>query len=154
MLKESLQWQKHGYGWEGMSKIQRASKGLPEVALKRVNISVQLLNTKKLFNPNFYSFSFQEKRDTFRTLQKYLTSEIGANAPSRPMLDATVRALEAILIKEKDLKEAFVCSMLQHPSFSASLIRLLTSALLRPNLEELPGAVQKLRLLKMDRESY
>ena len=57
------------------------------------------------------------------------------------MLDATVRALEAILIKEKDLKEAFVCSMLQHPSFSASLIRLLTSALLRPNLEELPAAL-------------
>ena len=57
------------------------------------------------------------------------------------MLDATVRALEAILIKEKDLKEAFVCSMLQHPSFSASLIRLLTSALLRPNLEELPAAM-------------
>ena len=52
-----------------------------------------------------------------------------------------MRALEAILIKEKDLKEAFVCSMLQHPSFSASLIRLLTSALLRPNLEELPAAM-------------
>lgn len=56
------------------------------------------------------------------------------------MLDATVRALEAILIKEKELKEAFVCSMLQHPSFSASLIRLLTSALLRSNLEDLPAA--------------
>ena len=56
------------------------------------------------------------------------------------MLDATVRALEAILIKEKELKEAFVTSMLQHPSFSASLIRLLTCALLRPNLEDLPAA--------------
>ena len=85
-------------------------------------------------------FLFQEKRDTFRTLQKYLTSEIGSNTPTRPMLDATVRALEAIVIKEKDLKESFVCSMLQHPSFSASLIRLLTSALLRPNLEDLPAA--------------
>ena len=88
----------------------------------------------------FFTFIFQEKRDTFRTLQKYLTSEIGSNTPTRPMLESTVRALEAIVVKEKDLKEAFICSMLQHPSFSGSLIRLLTSALLRPNLEDLPAA--------------
>ena len=71
--------------------------------------------------------TLKEKRDTFRTLQKYLTSEIGSSAPTRPMLDATVRALDAILVKEKDLKDSFFTSMLQHPSFSASLVRLLTS---------------------------
>ena len=84
--------------------------------------------------------TLKEKRDTFRTLQKYLTAEIGSRQPIRPMLDATVRALEAILIKEKDLKEAFFTSMLQHPCFSASLIRLLTSALVRPSLEESSAA--------------
>ena len=84
--------------------------------------------------------TLKEKRDTFRTLQKYLTAEIGSRQPIRPMLDATVRALEAILIKEKDLKEAFFTAMLQHPCFSASLIRLLTSALVRPTLEESAAA--------------
>ena len=84
--------------------------------------------------------TLKEKRDTFRTLQKYLTAEIGSRQPIRPMLDATVRALEAILTKEKDLKEAFFTSMLQHPCFSASLIRLLTSALVRPSLEESSAA--------------
>lgn len=84
--------------------------------------------------------TLKEKRDTFRTLQKYLTAEIGSNTPSRPMLDATVKALEAVAVKASDRGEAFVTSMLQHTCFSASLIRLLTSALSRPNLEDLPAA--------------
>ena len=84
--------------------------------------------------------TLKEKRDTFRTLQKYLTSEIGSSAPMRPMLDATVRALDAILVKERELKDSFFTSMLQHPSFSASLVRLLTSALVRPSLEDSTAA--------------
>ena len=55
------------------------------------------------------------------------------------MLEATVKALEAI-VKSPDLRDAFVNSMLQHTCFSASLIRLITSALLRPKLEDLPAA--------------
>ena len=34
--------------------------------------------------------NMKEKMDTFRTLQKYLTEEIRGNAPTKPMLDATV----------------------------------------------------------------
>ena len=55
------------------------------------------------------------------------------------MLEATVKALEAI-VKDNNLRDAFVTSMLQHTCFSASLIRLITSALLRPKLEDLPAA--------------
>ena len=55
------------------------------------------------------------------------------------MLEATVKALEAI-VKDSNLRDAFVTSMLQHTCFSASLIRLITSALLRPKLEDLPAA--------------
>ena len=55
------------------------------------------------------------------------------------MLEATVKALEAI-VKAADLREAFVTSMMQHTCFSGSLIRLITSALLRPKLEDLPAA--------------
>ena len=56
------------------------------------------------------------------------------------MLEATVKALEAI-VKAPDLRDAFVTSMLQHTCFSASLIRLITSALLRPKLEDLPAGM-------------
>ena len=65
---------------------------------------------------------------------------LGSNTPSRPMLEATVKALEAI-VKAPDLRDAFVTSMLQHTCFSASLIRLITSALLRPKLEDLPAGM-------------
>ena len=63
----------------------------------------------------------------------------GSSTPTRPMLEATVKALEAI-VKAADLREAFVTSMMQHTCFSGSLIRLITSALLRPKLEDLPAA--------------
>jgi integrator complex subunit 1 len=90
--------------------------------------------------------TLKEKRDTFRTLQKYLTSEIGSNTPTRPMLEATVKALEAIIVKASDLREAFVASILQHTSFSASLLRLLTSALTRPSFEDSAAATTMLSI--------
>ena len=73
------------------------------------------------------------------TFMRDFALSTGSSTPTRPMLEATVKALEAI-VKAADLREAFVTSMMQHTCFSGSLIRLITSALLRPKLEDLPAA--------------
>ena len=74
--------------------------------------------------------TMKEKQDTFRTLQKYLTSEIRSDGPSKPMLDATIKALDQIL-KSSELKSSFVTALLQRTPFSCGLFRLVSTAMLR-----------------------
>ncbi len=71
--------------------------------------------------------TMKEKRDAFRTLQKFLVS---ADSTSAPMLEATVKALDQIMRTEH--RANFATSMSRHPSFSCALVRLLSSALSRP----------------------
>ena len=76
--------------------------------------------------------NYKEKQDTFRTLQKFLTSEISSPSPTKPMLEATVAAVAAIL--HSDLGPVFVTALTQRTSFSCSLFRLVSLALARPAL--------------------
>ena len=79
--------------------------------------------------------TLKEKRDAFRTLQKFLVAEIssstssGGATASSPMLDATVKALDQILRSEH--KANFALAMLRRTPFSCALIRLLSTALSR-----------------------
>ena len=88
--------------------------------------------------------TMKEKQDTFRTLQKFLTAELRCNGPMKPMLDATVKALEAIL--KSDLKEPFVSAAVNRTAFSCGLYRLVSTALLRPAFE---GSTSRNVLLKV-----
>ena len=66
----------------------------------------------------------KEKQDAFRTLQKLLAVEMRAEVGSgiKPMLDATVKALDAVL-KSQELKTSFVTALLQRTPFSCALFR-------------------------------
>ena len=64
----------------------------------------------------------KEKQDAFRTLQKVLAAEMRSDGPTKPMLDATVKALEGVL-KTADLKGSFVTALLQRTPFSCALFR-------------------------------
>ena len=66
--------------------------------------------------------SMKEKQDAFRTLQKVLAAEMRSDGPTKPMLDATVKALEGVL-KTADLKGSFVTALLQRTPFSCALFR-------------------------------
>ncbi len=76
--------------------------------------------------------TMKEKMDTFRTLQKFLTAEMVGTGPVTPMIDATVKALDQIL--KSDLKDLFVTALVHRGSFSCGLYRLVSSALMKPNL--------------------
>jgi integrator complex subunit 1 len=86
--------------------------------------------------------TIKEKMDTFRTLQKFLTAEMVGNGPVKPMLDATVKALDQIL--KSDLREPFVNACVHRTSFSCGLFRLISSSLSRPN--QIDSASSKLLL--------
>ena len=60
--------------------------------------------------------TLKEKQDTFRTLQKSLTSEITGTLSTRPMLDSTVAAMQAIL--QSDLCSGFTLALTQRTAFS------------------------------------
>ena len=91
--------------------------------------------------------SMKEKQDAFRTMQKYLSSEIRkaseVRIPSKQpvqfsMLDATVKALDQI-IKSNELRSSFVASLVQRTPFSCALYRLISMAFLsRPLLRDTP----------------
>ena len=68
--------------------------------------------------------TMKEKQDAFRTLQKLLAAEMRAEVGSgiKPMLDATVKALDAVL-KSPELKTSFVTALLQRTPFSCALFR-------------------------------
>ena len=83
--------------------------------------------------------TLKEKQDTFRTLQKYLTSELRSDAPTKPMVDATVKALDQIL-KSSDFKVSFVSALVQRTPFSCALYRLISSAMLRKSLRDSPSS--------------
>ncbi len=70
--------------------------------------------------------TMKEKRDTFRTLQKFLAAEMSGNSFAKPMLEATAKALDQIVRSEH--KANFATAMARRPSFSCALIRLLSSA--------------------------
>ena len=74
----------------------------------------------------------KEKQDTFRTLQKFLTGEISSQLASKPMLEATVAAIQTIL--QSDLGSGFVTALSQRTAYSVGLFRLLSSALSAPKL--------------------
>lgn len=80
--------------------------------------------------------TMKEKQDTFRTLQKFLAREISDDSPSKPILEAIVKALDSIL--KSDLRSAFVQSMAQRTAFSCGLFRLISSSMSRPPLNNLP----------------
>eukprot|EP00092_Neocalanus_flemingeri_P015764 GFUD01017066.1.p1 GENE.GFUD01017066.1~~GFUD01017066.1.p1 ORF type:complete len:2079 (+),score=577.03 GFUD01017066.1:73-6309(+) len=88
----------------------------------------------------------KEKQDTFRTLQKFLTTEISSQLPSKPMLEATVAAIQSIL--QSDLGSGFVTALSQRTSFSVGLFRLLSSALATPQLNKTASAQTLLTLAK------
>ena len=93
--------------------------------------------------------TMKEKQDAFRTLQKYLSSEIRSASEATnyskppiqfPMLEATVKAFEQIL-KSTDLRSSFVAALLQRTPFSCALYRLISMALLsRPALRGTPSS--------------
>ena len=90
--------------------------------------------------------SRKEKQDAFRTLQKYLSSEIRnatvtSEQPNQtPMLDSTVKAFDQI-IRCNEFKSSFVTSLIQHTPFSCALFRIISTALLsRSALRENPSS--------------
>jgi len=88
----------------------------------------------------------KEKQDTFRTLQKFLTSEISSQQTSMPMLEATVSAIQAIL--QSDLGSGFVSALAQRTAFSVGLFRLISSALATPQLNKTAPAQMLLSVAK------
>jgi len=90
--------------------------------------------------------NYKEKQDTFRTLQKFLASEIASNSPMKPMLDATVSAIHSIL--QSDLGSGFVSALTQRTSFSCSLFRLISLALSKPALSTSSAALTLLKVSK------
>ena len=91
--------------------------------------------------------TMKEKQNTFRTLQKDLSSEIrnwqdksNTSKPviQLPMLEATIRAIDQI-VKSAELRPSFVSALLQRTPFSCALYRLISMSLLsRPVLRDAP----------------
>jgi len=88
----------------------------------------------------------KEKQDTFRTLQKSLTAEICGTLSSRPMLDSTVLAIQAIL--GSDLGQGFTVSLTQKTAFSTGLFRLISVALAKPGMRSSTTASTLLEVSK------
>jgi len=88
----------------------------------------------------------KEKQDTFRTLQKSLTAEICGTLSSRPMLDSTVLAIQAIL--GSDLGQGFTMSLTQKTAFSTGLFRLISVALAKPAMRTSTIALTLLEVSK------
>ncbi len=74
--------------------------------------------------------TMKEKRDAFRTLQKFLAAEISGGGATTPLLDALVKALDQIMKSEH--KGNFSTALARRPSFSCALVRLIKSALTSP----------------------
>jgi len=77
--------------------------------------------------------SSKEKQDTFRTLQKFLTTEISSGQAHKPMLDATVSAIQSIL--QSDLGSVFVTALTQQTAFTIGLFRLISTALSKAEMK-------------------
>ena len=90
--------------------------------------------------------TMKEKQDTFRTLQKSLTAEICGTLSSRPMLDSTVLAIQAIL--GSDLGQGFIMSLTQKTAFSTGLFRLISVALAKPEMRSSTTALTLLEVSK------
>ncbi len=90
-------------------------------------------------NTNERLKSSQEKMDVMRMLQKFLAAEV-TRPSSAPMTEATVKALDAIVVKSSEHREAFLASFALKTSLSCTLTRILTSSLSRPgNLGTAPS---------------
>ena len=90
--------------------------------------------------------TMKEKQDTFRTLQKSLTAEICGTLSSRPMLDSTVLAIQAIL--GSDLGQGFTMALTQKTAFSTGLFRLISVALAKPEMRSSATATTLLEVSK------